>query len=263
MVANALEGAFDAEKRKSMSWFQSKIEFFREYFNVTHSYVRWKLLFVLLPFLPSASAAGVSRTVSREIPQDDNEQTGHGSGIGLRLLPGRRPDLYIPLMGFLTYVLVYGLSKGKDFHPDDLYNISSLALVLGAVEVLVVKGAAYFLTVSTFTLTDIVAVCGYKFTNLSVSIIFVMVTHGMGRVVWIMLYIFAAVTAGLTVQRGLVTAGNFNSSNYMGESGSAATEKLLSLCAGGAQLLWVWILMPAFVYVEPAISSAFPPETTR
>ena len=274
MMATALGGAFDVEKRRSMSWFQSKLEFFREYFNVTHAYVRWKLVFLVFPFMPQSNRL-VSRATSREVPHDDSsaEQTGQGSGIGLRLFPGRRPDLYIPIMGYITFVLLHGLSRGRSFHPDDLYNIASLAGILGLLEVLIVKGAAYILNVPNWTLTDIMALCGYKFINLSLTIIALMLLAGTGRAVWVGLWVYAALTAGFGLQKGLTAAGNYtaNAQHYMG-TGSAGMEKLLAVCAGAAQLFWCWILMPAFTASVVAATKggagmmrqpAFVPEATR
>jgi len=241
--------AADVEK-SSQSWFQSKLSYFREYFNVTHSYVRWKLLYVLLPFLPMASS-GVSRTVSREIPYEEDDKTEQsGSGVGLRLMPGRRPDLYLPIMGYITYIIIYAFSKGDAFHPDDLYNIASLAGVLGLLEVLAIKGAAYIVSIPTLTLTDIVAVCGYKFVNLSVSVLslILMGPAVTSTTVWSILWLWAAAMAGLTVQKGLVAAIHYNSNvnQYMG-TGSGNMEKLLSLIAGASQIFWCWILMPSVV----------------
>ena len=250
--------AADVEK-SSQSWFQSKLGYFREYFNVTHAYVRWKLLYVMLPFLPNASG-GVSRTVSREIPYEGEDKTEQsGSGIGLRLLPGRRPDLYLPLMGYITFIIIYAFNKGDAFHPDDLYNIASLAGVLGVLEVLAIKGAAYIVSIPTLTLTDIVAVCGYKFINLSVSVLSLILMGPAvtsSTTVWSILWLWAAVMAGLTVQKGLQAAIHYNSNvnQYMG-TGSGNMEKLLSLIAGVGQVFWCWILMPSVAPVPVRVGS--------
>ena len=249
IVANAFGGAFDAERQKSLSWFQTQTFLFRQYFNVTHSYVRWKLLYVILPFMQS-SGQMISRTVSRDVPTsgDNDEQTAQGGGgLGLRLFPGRKPDMYLPLMGFITFVLVHCLSRWEEFHPDDLYNIGSLGILLGVVEVLAVKGASYVMNIPNWTFTDIVAICGYKFINLSVSIMLLMVLAPMfGRSAWIAAYLFGAAMAGLTVQKSLVAVGSYNANtqHYMGNS-TGAMERLVALAAGGAQFLWTWILMPS------------------
>jgi hypothetical protein len=258
-VKQIMATTFDAERQKSLSWFQSQVLFFKEYFNVTHAYVRWKLIFVLLPFIQSTSGQIVSRATSRDVPtsdEGDNEKTAsQGSGVGLRLFPGRKPDLYIPIMGFITFILIHSLSKWDDFHPDDLYNLASLGILLGFIEVLILKGASYVLNVAHWKFTDIIAVCGYKFANLSLSIFLLILFSFGGRPVWIGLYVFAAAMAGVTVHRGLLSAGNYNAStqNYLGTH-SPNMEKLLSLVAGGAQFFWIWILMPSMKIVATVAS---------
>jgi hypothetical protein len=252
--ARMFGGLAENVEKTSQSWFASRLNYFRDYFNVTHSYVRWKLLYVLLPFIPMASS-GVSRTVSREIPYEGEDKTEQsGSGVGLRLMPGRRPDLYLPLMGYITFIIIYAFSKGDAFHPDDLYNIASLAGVLGLLEVLAIKGTAYIVSLPTLTLTDIVAVCGYKFINLSLSVLslILMGPGATSTTVWSILWLWAAAMAGLTVQKGLVAAIQYNSNvnQYMG-TGSGNMEKLLSLVAGGSQVFWCWILMPSVSAVAP------------
>jgi len=264
-----LSSAFDAQQQKSLSWFQVQTQIFKEYFNVTHSYVLWKLLSVLLPFI-SPSSPGITRANSREVPQtgDTDEQTGQqGSGIGLRLSPGRRPDLYLPVMGLITFVLVHGLSKGKDFHPDNLYNIASLAILLLALEVVLLKGASYLVNVPNWTLIDTLAVSGYKYVNLSVSCLVLMLLSG--RAAWIVVWVLAAATSGLAMHKGLIAAGSHAASmqHYMG-TGSVRMEKILSLVAGGLQFFWCWFLMPALVIAvraaeERNMRASEPVQSTR
>jgi hypothetical protein len=114
------------------------------------------------------------------------------------------------------------------------------------IEVLAIKGVSYVMNIPNWTLTDIVAICGYKFINLSVSIILLMMLASIGgRSVWIATYMFGAAMAGLTVHKSLVAVGSYaNSQHYMGNS-TGAMERLVALAAGGAQFLWTWILMPS------------------
>ena len=225
--------AFDMQQHKSLSWLQGQTAFLRHYFNITHSYVLWKLLFVLVPFADRA--------------RQEEEHTGDGNGEGLRLLPGKRPDLYLPLMGFISFVLLHGLSKGIDFHPDNLYNIASLSLLLLLVEVVVLKAASYLMNASNWALTDILAVTGYKFVNMSAAALFLMIFgDAAGRAIWAGVWILASLTAGITVQRGLLAAGSDSSYFNVGTSSS-----VLSHAAGAAQLLWCWFLMPALGAGEP------------
>ena len=242
--------ALEVQQQKSMSWFQAQTEVFKEYFNVTHSYVLWKLLYVVLPFTESHKGSSVSRSNSREIPHqgEEYEQTGEGNGLGLRLYPGRRPDLYIPIMGYISFVLLFGLSYGKDFHPDNLYNISSLGALLAGVEVVALKAFSYFLNVANWTLTDILAISGYKFVNMSLATLLLILLAGSGRAVWVGVWLLTSVFAGMTVQKSLIAAGD-RMQNFLGTGSSAQMEKLLSFAAGASQFLWCWFLMPALVVV--------------
>lgn len=55
------------------------------------------------------------------------------------------PDLYIPSMAFITYVLMTGLWKGmlSAFHPDVLVMSSSTALGTTAFEVFAIRMGVY------------------------------------------------------------------------------------------------------------------------
>ena len=113
----------------------------RVYFRVDNTYVRVKLLRALFPFLhrkwarqqPSGAADGVE--AAHPPPSADSNA----------------PDLYIPLMAFVTYVLATGLLQGigMTFHPEVLNEVTSRSVVLLALEVLVLRGAMYVLSVAS------------------------------------------------------------------------------------------------------------------
>ncbi|XP_059574301.1 protein YIF1B isoform X2 [Alligator mississippiensis] len=75
------------------------------------------------------------------------------------------PDLYIPAMAFITYVLIAGLALGTQnrFSPDILALQASSALAWLIVEVLVILLSLYLMTVNTdLTTIDLVAFSGYN-----------------------------------------------------------------------------------------------------
>lgn len=83
------------------------------------------------------------------------------------------PDLYIPLMSFITYVLLYGLSRGMGggatkFSPDLIINSVWRCLILQILEAVIIKFSANFLSVSVPFL-DIFALTGYKYVALSLN----------------------------------------------------------------------------------------------
>ncbi|XP_068105611.1 protein YIF1B isoform X2 [Hyperolius riggenbachi] len=79
------------------------------------------------------------------------------------------PDLYIPAMAFITYILVAGLALGtqNNFSPEILGMQASSALAWLIVEVFAVLLSLYLVTVNTdLTTVDLVAFAGYKYVGM-------------------------------------------------------------------------------------------------
>ncbi|KAM6427592.1 protein YIF1B [Liasis olivaceus] len=84
------------------------------------------------------------------------------------------PDLYIPVMAFITYLLVAGLALGTQnrFSPDLLGLLASSALAWLAVEVLAVLLGLYLAAINTdLTPVDLVAFSGYKYVGMIVGLL--------------------------------------------------------------------------------------------
>lgn len=84
------------------------------------------------------------------------------------------PDLYIPAMGFITYVLVAGLALGTQnrFSPELLGVQASSALVWLIMEVLAVLLSLYLVTVNTdLTTIDLLAFFGYKYVGMIIGVV--------------------------------------------------------------------------------------------
>ncbi|XP_053279542.1 protein YIF1B isoform X1 [Pleuronectes platessa] len=84
------------------------------------------------------------------------------------------PDLYIPAMGFITYVLVAGLALGTQnkFSPELLGVQASSAFVWLVMEVLAVLLSLYLVTVNTdLTTIDLLAFSGYKYVGMIVGVV--------------------------------------------------------------------------------------------
>ncbi len=79
------------------------------------------------------------------------------------------PDLYIPVMAFVTYVLLVGISLGRkdQFHPALLGSTSSTALAIVLAEVVFMRLGCYLLNIPTVDagLADVMAYSGYKFVG--------------------------------------------------------------------------------------------------
>jgi hypothetical protein len=81
------------------------------------------------------------------------------------------PDLYIPLMSFVTYCLLCGLSRGmgsSNFSPDVIIQSIWRCLLLQIIETAAIKFTTNYLAVSVF-FVDIFAITGYKYVGLSIN----------------------------------------------------------------------------------------------
>ncbi|KAI9337922.1 hypothetical protein BDR26DRAFT_803776 [Obelidium mucronatum] len=137
------------------------------YFNVSNSYVLNKLRVLVFSFRQKSWTRLVVR----------GENSGPAGPIeGFK--PPREdlnaPDLYIPIMAFVTYVLMVGitLNTRKKFEPEVLGMTSSTALLIIAFEVLAFKLCCYLLSVATdVPFFDLIAYCGYKFVPVLICLI--------------------------------------------------------------------------------------------
>jgi hypothetical protein len=134
-----------------MKWFPHFMQTARDYFNVNQQFVAKKLGFHVVPIVKL-------KTDSYQF--NDN-------GVKVRELCD--PDLYIPLMSFMTYVIVAGLKKGvdgNDFHPEYLNTCATFAIVLTLLEVVGAKVAFYICGYPQIPFLHLFSLAGGKFVNL-------------------------------------------------------------------------------------------------
>lgn len=84
------------------------------------------------------------------------------------------PDLYIPAMAFITYLLVAGLALGTQnrFSPDSLGLQASSALAWLLLEVLAVLLSLYLVALpADLTTIDLVAFAGYKYVGMILGLL--------------------------------------------------------------------------------------------
>jgi len=84
------------------------------------------------------------------------------------------PDLYIPAMAFVTYILTGGVSLGLQnrFAPEVLGIQASTALVWAFIEVLAIWMTLYVMNIETNLKTfDIMAYSSYKYVGMIVAIL--------------------------------------------------------------------------------------------
>ncbi|KAG5889049.1 hypothetical protein JTB14_000959 [Gonioctena quinquepunctata] len=126
------------------------------YFAVDTKYVLSKLMLLFFPF--------THKDWSVKYEQDGPIQPRFEINV---------PDLYIPTMAYITYLLVAGIVLGMQerFTPEQIGMLASSALAWCIVELAVYKCTLYIINVDTTLRTlDLLAYAGYKFVAIIISI---------------------------------------------------------------------------------------------
>ncbi|XP_004383761.1 protein YIF1A isoform X1 [Trichechus manatus latirostris] len=132
----------------------NKLKYF---FAVDTAYVAKKLGLLVFPYTHQNWEVQYSRDVPLPPRQDLNA-----------------PDLYIPTMAFITYVLLAGMALGiqKRFSPEVLGLCASTALVWVVMEVLALLLGLYLATVrSELSTFHLLAYSGYKYVGMILSVL--------------------------------------------------------------------------------------------
>ncbi|KAK7962144.1 uncharacterized protein PG986_002969 [Apiospora aurea] len=134
----------------------------KHYFNVSNFYVANKVFLVLFPF--------------RHKPWSRKQTMGPNGQEGWYLPPRddiNSPDMYIPVMALVTYVLLSTLLAGLrgQFQPELLGYEASTAGVVVLMDIMLLKLSCYFLSISNESqLLDLVAYSGYKFVAVIITV---------------------------------------------------------------------------------------------
>lgn len=136
----------------------------RHYFNVTNGYVVRKLFLVLFPWR--------HKPWSRQFQR--SEATGQLEGYRPPRYDINSPDMYIPVMGMVTYILLSAILAGiqGQFRPELLGSLSTTALAIVLVEFLIIKLGCYLLNITSESqILDLVSYSGYKFVGVIVILL--------------------------------------------------------------------------------------------
>ncbi|THH15196.1 hypothetical protein EW146_g5244 [Bondarzewia mesenterica] len=101
------------------------------------------------------------------------------------------PDLYIPVMAFLTYILLAALQSGlrSHFDPEILGLTATTALFIVFADFLILRGGCYILGIqSSSPVVDLMAYCGYKFVGVIVTLIAGLLNPG--RTIWTLVFLY-------------------------------------------------------------------------
>ncbi|KAI5464585.1 YIF1-domain-containing protein [Mariannaea sp. PMI_226] len=142
----------------------------KHYFNVSNSYVVNKLFLVLFPW--------------RHKPWSRKQAVGVNGQEGWYLPPRddiNSPDMYIPVMALVTYILLSTMIAGLrgEFQPELLGLTATKSLVSVLVEIVILKLGCYLLSISSQSqLLDLIAYSGYKFIGIIVTILVAEILNG-------------------------------------------------------------------------------------
>jgi len=164
----------------------------KHHFNVSNSYVINKLRLLLFPWRhkPWSRRTRRSETGQSEWfpPRDDLNS----------------PDLYIPLMAFVTYILLAALHSGLQsrFHPEILGVTASTATVVVLLDFAFVKFGCYILNIQGGgQVLDLLAYNGYKFVGVIVTLIAGILQFG--RTVYSLVFLYSFIANGFFLLRSL------------------------------------------------------------
>lgn len=154
---------------KSVSWVSW--DYFRSYFRVNNVYVLYKLRILLFPFFhKNWTRAHAKQNANGEFdPLNPNMNRYDMSPID----DVNAPDLYLPLMAFITYILLMAYMMGLDgnFNPEVFGSTATSAFVVLFLENVVIKLGLYLLSVpSSPYFLDCIALTFYKFVHVNLTL---------------------------------------------------------------------------------------------
>lgn len=227
----------------------------KHYFNVSNSYVLHKLRIVLFPWRhkPWSRAhrhsSGGGHVSSAYAESTSAVKTASSGADGY--LPPRddvnSPDLYIPTMAFVTYIIVTSVILGLEsrFHPEVLGLRASRALAIVLVELAAIKLGTYLLNIQgDHTMMDLLAYSGYKFVGTLITLL-VGLLQVRGLVYWsVFLYCFAANAFFLLRSLRYVVLPDPSSPSSQTITHAQRSRRIQFLfCIAVAQIVFGWALI--------------------
>ncbi|KAF5346182.1 hypothetical protein D9756_011145 [Leucocoprinus leucothites] len=163
----------------------------KHHFNVSNSYVMLKLKLILFPWMHKPWVRKVRRTENGQSewqpPREDINS----------------PDLYIPVMAIVTYILLTAIHKGleKNFNPKILGESASRAIAVVVLDFIFVQLGCYFLNIQgSSQVVDLIAYGGYKFVGVIATILAGFLKSGP---LWTLVFIYSFLANAFFLLRSL------------------------------------------------------------
>lgn len=181
------------------------------YFQVSNSYVFQKLKVILFPFINKQW---------QRIPDSNNSFQPPRNDIN-------SPDMYIPVMGLVTYILAWNLDKGLNgsFDPENLYFKLSSTLAVFVLDLLILKFGLYLLVSTnsaTTSLIELACYVGYKFVPLIVAM---MLPTNLSKFMIIPLKVYIFIAFGVFLLRSIKFNSLVDSTNDLNTIKKSAVRR--------------------------------------
>jgi len=207
----------------------------REYFQVDNKYVLDKLLFVLaFPIL----ILGMKNNPKWQYPREFS-RTDKGARVDMH-----SPDLYIPAMAFVTYIILAAFALGTHgvFNPDVLGTYASFGMMVVLLELAILKFGAMLLNGPALVNLDVIAYCGYKFVGLSLLVLINLTLGSWSTALYYIIFLYLAGSMGFFLIKSLEYV--MGVTDDMSCSTKEDKVKVLRLVVGALQLPMFFFLMP-------------------
>lgn len=240
IVAAQIYNTDQAKQMQGMlaKYMPESLQGIKAYFRVTHVFVLNKFKFLFFPF--RYIAAGSS-----------------GRGITDEQA---RPDLYVPLMAYITYILFYSLNKGvhQRFQPDILSSSATFAAVMLMLEVLAGSLGFFLVGTQNITMLDLVSYSGYKYVPLVIWLSLCMIGACDSYGYYLFFVYFSACAAiSLFVLLNRIEPAKTGMGQDLGMRNHSLMHQNVILALTGAQVGLFWLLTPSLSrLVDP--NRAFP-----
>ncbi|GAX14037.1 hypothetical protein FisN_5Lh040 [Fistulifera solaris] len=201
----------------------------RAYFAVDNQYVLKKIKKVLFPFL--------SRTWSRQIKQYAGPDTP--PLYELPTMDENAPDLYLPSMTLITYVLLCAICYGGagQFSPEVIPDVTTKCFLTQTLEVLAIR-VGFYMMQAPVAFLDLFSYTGYKYLGLCVNLLVGMMASQLeyGTKAYYVSFCWTATAAAYFMLKTM--ANNIP----LETSSSGPKRELVVVVIAAAQLATIWFV---------------------
>mmetsp|Transcript_17433 Transcript_17433/g.25176 ORF Transcript_17433/g.25176 Transcript_17433/m.25176 type:complete len:365 (+) Transcript_17433:46-1140(+) len=220
---------FSSGTAKIVPGVESFMIMLRQYFAVDNYYVKRKMQKILVPFFNKQWARQVSNPGAPGMPPQFAPPN----------IDENAPDLYIPSMALITYVLLCALCYGTagKFNPEVLPDVCTKCFVTQIIEVLVIR-ACFYTMQAPVAILDLFSYTGYKYLGLCVNMLAGMASghFGFGHTAYYLFFLWTASAVAFFMLRTM--ANNIPTTT----ASTGPKRELMVFLFAGSQFLTMWFV---------------------